>query len=355
MSVIHELPSLYKIRHLILIALSFIISPFLNASFTEKIDALLETAQRPFNGVILIAKGSEPIYLKATGTQGSPQIDSQFIIGSISKQITTVAILKAAEKGMLDLNKSILTYLPQLKDEWAKRVTLHHLLNHTSGIEAKGKPLSFNPGEKFAYCNLGYDLLGEFLATVTQRPYKEIIQDLFKSAGMTSSAVPDSGTIADLQKQYPKLLTGFMESDAGKTSVVETPRDAASNPSGGLISTAQDLLQWNLALHGAKLLSPAMYEKMMTPSVERENRWGKIGYGYGVHISQANGIHEISHGGIIEGYLSTLLYYPKQIVTVILLENTVLWPKTWDEESKKRIFHFHDQVRSVVRNSALIQ
>lgn len=184
------------------------------------------------NGAVLIAQGDKVLFEKAMGYRGSPTLHSQFLIGSISKQITAVLVLRAVEKNLLDLHVPLKNYLSGITHEWG------NVKRHTS-----------------------------------------------------------------------------------------------SNPSGGLISTAHDLLKWNQALYGGKLFGSKTYQAMMTPSAQREHRWGTVGYGYGVHINPEGGISEISHNGIISGYLSTLNYYPHNKISIIILENQVLWTEKWDIET----------------------
>ncbi|MCE7054330.1 beta-lactamase family protein [Algoriphagus sp. AGSA1] len=80
----------------------------------------------------------------------------QFVIGSISKQITSVLVLREYEKGNLSLNDKIATYLPSIDQSWSKSVTIHHLLTHTHGVVDVNQPLGFEPGAQFQYSQLGF-------------------------------------------------------------------------------------------------------------------------------------------------------------------------------------------------------
>jgi len=114
------------------------------------IDSLLSKNQ--FNGIILVTKEDQTVYQKAIGfanitTKVPLKINDQFFIGSISKQITAVLILKEVEKGRISLDDKISDYLQQINQPWAKEITIHHLLTHTHGITDINKPLAFEKGK----------------------------------------------------------------------------------------------------------------------------------------------------------------------------------------------------------------
>ena len=114
------------------------------------LDSLLETqSPRPFNGVVLITQDDDVLYQKALGFKNFEQRtalegNDQFVINSNSKQITAALILLEVEKGTINLQVAINTYLPKLKQDWANTVTVHQLLNHTHGIAELNKPLLVN-------------------------------------------------------------------------------------------------------------------------------------------------------------------------------------------------------------------
>lgn len=117
--------------------------------YTRIIDSLvLSNTTKPFNGIILISQNGKTRYLKTAGfsdlEKKKPlQISSQFVIGSISKQITAVLVLQEYEKEHINLNEPIRKYLPELTQKWADTVTIHHLLTHLHGIVTLDKPTAF--------------------------------------------------------------------------------------------------------------------------------------------------------------------------------------------------------------------
>lgn len=291
--------------------------------YTTKIDSLLVTTNpRPFNGVVVITRNDSIIYQKAVGfknveTQIPLQTDDQFVINSNSKQITAALVLMEVEKGTIDLHAPIHKYLPYLKQDWAKKVTVHQLLNHTHGIKALDKPLSFEPGTNFEYGNLSNILLGKIIAFATKKSYAEMASALFKKLGMTHS-------FAD-QKEFSDAIVSGHINDSNKFTVA--PKKQANQdavPAGGIISTAADLSIWNNNLHEGKILKPESYSKMITANVlAQHDAFGKekTGYGYGIRINELGKIKYIGHTGLGDGYASLSVYFPESKTSLVVLEN----------------------------------
>ncbi|NJN78950.1 MAG: beta-lactamase family protein [Saprospiraceae bacterium] len=133
---------------------------------TSKMDAIL--ANHQFNGVVFLTKDSTTIYSKSVGYSDLEQkielkFDDQFVIGSISKQITAVLVLRAYENGKLKLDDKINRYLVEINQPWAAEITVHQLLTHTHGIVDLNEPLAFKAGSQFQYSQLGYELLARIL------------------------------------------------------------------------------------------------------------------------------------------------------------------------------------------------
>jgi len=135
--------------------------------------------------VVLISQNDTIIYSKAKGYsdfENKTELEASdlFVIGSISKQITAVLVLKEMENGALKLDDPIQKFLPELKQSWAKEVTIHHLLTHTHGIIDINIPLAFQPGSTFQYSQLGYQLLANILEHTQKKSFKEISMEFFK-------------------------------------------------------------------------------------------------------------------------------------------------------------------------------
>jgi CubicO group peptidase (beta-lactamase class C family) len=305
-------------------------------NYAKQIDEYLEGHEKiyEFNGVVLVAKKGEIIYKDAFGLANrewniSNTVDTKFRIGSLTKQFTSAAILQLAEAGKLKLDDPISKYIPTFPN--GDSVTIHMLLNHTSGIKSytnmpkfgtiltaplskdsiinffKNEPYEFSPGTKYNYNNSGYFLLGYIIEKVSGQSYSNYIsQHLNSKATLTNTSVDVVDVI------LPKRASGYMKDFKGWKNAqyiaLEFPYSA-----GAIISTVEDLHQWNMALHKGKILNNEMYEKMTTPYLEN--------YGYGLRIDSVDNHRRIGHSGGIPGFLSHNDYYPEQDIEVIVLSN----------------------------------
>lgn len=290
---------------------------------------------KSFMGDVLVAEGDN-IALK--GAYGYADldwsipntVDTKFRIGSLTKQFTAACILLLQERGKLRVSAPIKTYLRDVPDAWGK-VTVDNLLTHTSGIPnftgaqgfgayerqshspeesvalVRGKPLDFEPGTKFYYSNTNYILLGEIVERVSGMPYASFLrQNIFIPAGMTETGVDvDSAILPERAQGYDSTPEGFRRAEPISMTV---PFSA-----GFLYSTVGDLLKWERALLAGKIITAASLRSMTT---------AKLGeYGMGLFIRSADGHPLITHDGTIEGFESSLNYYPERQLTIVVLGN----------------------------------
>lgn len=319
----------------------------------NKVDAYVnkESGVRNFNGVILISDEKDIIFQKAIGTcsrgnQDQITINTQFCVGSIVKQMTAALILLELEKDSFLLDDSISMFFPEYTNNWSYRVTVHHLLNHSSGIVSLNEPLEFEPGTRFLYSNINYDLLGMILEKIHHKTCAQIFKELFARFNMTASTFATSIiSFSELRKMYPSLCQGYMETTQGELVANETSLDPSKNASGGLISTAVDLQKWIKVIFGEGILESKSMNLMLTPSSSRSHRYSaSLGYGYGIQILTEEGLFEVSHSGHVPGFTSTMVYYPDFKITVIILEN-----RSWLTTDIKKCFFMHDKIREIVR------
>lgn len=153
---------------------------------TLKINSILKNNN--FNGVVFITENSKKVYSKSMGFSDlenriSLKFNDQFVIGSISKQITAVLVLREFEKGKIKLDDKINQYLTEINQPWSTEVTIHQLLTHTHGIVAVDKPLEFMQGSQFHYSQLGYELLAQILEKITNEKFEQLSTELFKQYG----------------------------------------------------------------------------------------------------------------------------------------------------------------------------
>jgi CubicO group peptidase (beta-lactamase class C family) len=288
-----------------------------------------------FMGAVLVARGDEILLSKGYGQANLewtiPNTPStKFRLGSLTKQFTAASILLLAERGALNLQAPVKTYVPDAPASW-DGITLVHLLSHTSGIpnftsdpsyatwkfhattardlvaRFRDKPLDFAPGEKWSYSNSGYAVLGYVIEKVTGGTYERFVVDnIFRPLGMKDSGY-DSNTAIVAHR-----AAGYAP---GPNGPVNAPFINMTVPfsAGGLYSTAEDLLRWEQGLFGGKVLSSASLQRMTT-AVRND-------YGFGVRVHVVNGRDVVEHNGGIEGFNTYLAYYPSARITVAVLAN----------------------------------
>lgn len=309
------------------------------------IDALVEAPIKSgtvAGASVAVARGSQILVERGSGF-ADLQLDvptparAIYEIGSVTKQFTAAAILLLAEDRKLALEDELTKFLPDYPTA-GHRVTLRHLLNHTSGIKGytelpefgqlmmlkkpkdelvalfSSKPFEFAPGEDLIYNNSAFFLLGLIIEKVSGQSYADFVKTrLFDKAGMTDSSYCSERTI---QK---RKVHGY---DTVNGSLVLKGYLDHSWPysAGSLCSSAHDLVLWNRALHGGKVLSADSYRAMVTPGTLNDG--SALRYTMGLGVTNTGGRPLISHGGGINGYLSQLDYYPDEDLTIVVLFNT---------------------------------
>ena len=313
----------------------------------RRIDSLINTKNtKPFNGVIIIASAGKILYEIHNGSpvpgQKTPFKETdQFVIGSVSKQITAALVLRELDKNRLNLQDPIRKYLPELAMSWADTVTIHQLLTHTHGITALDEPLAYPAGSQFNYSAIGYQLLAKIVAKTSGKSFPELSNDLFLICGMTN-------TFDSNLKRHKKLVNGYIEKEDGKLHTEISPLEEFT-PAATFISTARDLVLWNTALHSGKLLSPETYKLMITPYANRQHVFlGKTDYGYGPTITNTNGLLQIGQTGYIPGFVSMDYYFPQTKTSLIMLENTA-----WSLNDLSKTFSYHLQALKFLKEALI--
>jgi len=313
-----------------------LLAPLAGAQDVARMDRIVQLyAPERFMGAVLVARGSDVLLSKAYGfanvewdTPNTPT--TKFRLGSLTKQFTAASILLLEERGKLKIDDRVKTYLPEAPAAW-EAITIFHLLTHTSGIpnftsfpdyatmerfptpvvkiveRFRDKPLDFPPGEKMSYSNSGYIVLGQIIEKLSGGTYEQFVRDnLFTPIGMKDSGY-DSNTavIAHRASGYSFGQQGLANAGFVHMSV--------PHAAGALYSTTEDLLRWNMALYGGKVLSPPSLQKMTTPF--------KNDYAFGLNVRTVNGVKEISHAGGIQGFNTWLSYYPDGRLSVVVLSN----------------------------------
>ena len=263
------------------------------------------------------------------------QPEHVFEIGSITKQFTAIAILMLEEQGKLKVEDEITKFIPDYPTN-GKTITIHQLLNHTSGIKSytamqsfrekarvdlsptelidvfKNEPMDFDPGEQYRYNNSGYILLGHIIEVITDESYEDFVQkNFFDKLGMKNSHYGSHSKVIKNRAYGYQDRDGYINADYLSMTL---PYAA-----GSLMSNIDDLLIWQKALNTNQLISKETYEKAINGSTL--NNGEKIGYGYGLGAGTIQGSKSISHGGGIFGYTTQGIYLPEEDVFVSVLTN----------------------------------
>lgn len=268
-----------------------------------------------------------------TGTRMTP--DSVVQIGSLTKSFTAAAIMLLVQDHKLGLDDPISRYIGEAPPAW-RDITVRQLLNHSSGLATDGiapsakavladysvseflasaaaMPLQSSPGTRFAYSNLGYDLLSIIVSRVSGQTYGEFLQArIFKPAGMSATRMIDRTAIV------PNRAQGYLWT-RGELRLCLPYSPTRFRGSASLQSTLRDLIRWDAALNGDALLTPDSRKQMWTSGLLKDGK--ATGYGFGWEIAEVNGHRLIAHNGAMNGFLSSLQRYPDDHLTVIVTIN----------------------------------
>ncbi len=319
----------------------------LNARTTAGLDSIARATlatDRVAGLTIAVSRGTQPPVIRPYGKAdlalnvATPE-NAVYEIGSVTKQFTAVAILQLVERGRLSLDAELSALLPNVRFT-GPTVTLRRLLDHTSGIPGytemaefgalmpqalprdslvrliASKPRDFAPGDEMRYNNSAYFLLGLIIERASGMPYEQYVaSELFKRAGMTRSRYCSNTAVV------PGTVQGY---DLVGTALQRARYLDQRWPyaGGSLCSTARDLLAWNAALHGGRLLTAASYRELLTPGTLTDGATTRYATGLVVNDSLAGRL-AIHHGGAIPGFASAAAYVPGDSLTVVVLINTL--------------------------------
>src|SRR5512138_1608167 len=314
-------------------------SPAEVAAFATR--TLAASCQADAPGVaVLVARADEVLVRDACG-KASLELDVPlspehvFRIGSVTKQFAAAAVLKLAEDGRLSLDDPLARFLPDYPGGDA--ITVRMLLNHTSGIRSytdmptvmpdgimkdldtaalvavfKDEPPDFAPGQGWHYNNSGYVLVGAVIEAVSGQPWHAYLQEtFFQPLGMTRTGYGNQA-----EAVIPGHVTGYTP-ERGRWARARHLSMSQPHAAGALVSTLDDLLRWNRALHEGRILREDSYRAMITPAGAAAGEH----YGFGIWANTLRGRPQLEHGGGIFGFTSALAYLPDERVTVAVLHN----------------------------------
>lgn len=324
----------------------------LQISEQEQIDAYLQSRMQTANipGLALgVVRGDQIVYLKGYGMAGpdgrvvTPQ--TPFIIGSLSKSFTALAVMQLVEAGQIDLDAPVTTYLPWFRtaDPAASaQITVRQLLNQDSGLPVyEGRTMDWNgdqgdaaletgirqlstvtlshpAGQAFEYANENYTTLGLIIQAVSGNTYEDVIRaNIFAPLHMRQSAAALSDPAAqDLATGHRYWLLWPFAFDA--------PYPRAQTPAGFLISSAEDMAHYLMAqlnggaYAGQQVLSP---EGMATLHAPGARMGATSSYAMGWAVHRQDGLLKIDHSGDVSNFHSNMLLLPDQRIGIVILMN----------------------------------
>jgi D-alanyl-D-alanine carboxypeptidase len=296
-----------------------------------------------FNGSILVSKNGKTVLKSNVGlADRSFDIENtdntRYKIASMTKLFTAVLILKSYEKGMLNLNTPIKKYLPNYKGEGADKITIHHLLTHSSGMEncekngleiyelphtsdeilekyCSGK-LETPTGTQFGYNNGDYIVLGKIIEAIYKKTYKTVLQEqLLTPLNLKNTGLVEANTV------YKNLASTYNYNDS--TNVFEPSAPFYYEnffSAGAMYSTTTDLATFSNALFSGKLLNNTTLNLMLTPYPQFWNT------AYSVWVTKQtinkNDYTVVERYGSIQGANTLLAHFLEQNITIILFSNT---------------------------------
>lgn len=285
------------------------------------------------NGEILLAKGYG-LANREHGIANSPE--TVFGIASVTKSITAIAVLQLVERGQLRLEDPVARFLPDFPA--GDRITVGHLLTHTSGIRSyvflpgfaqkqrleldvrdvvdwiAESELEFEPGDRFRYGNSGFMLLTMIIEEVSGLPYERYLREnVFDPAGMEDSGL----------ETFTRVVPHRAAAHSRDGCTGEITRAAFREPTfdrggGSLYSTVMDFHRLDRALRTDRILSAGTRALMETPQVETP--WGDS-YAHGWFVGQSHGRRLVHHEGGSAGVMTSFRRFVDDDVLVVALFN----------------------------------
>ena len=260
--------------------------------------------------------------------------ETVFQSGSIGKQFTATAVMILVEEGKLSLDDKINKYFKDTPESW-KNITVRHLLTHTSGMGdyppdfdmrgdytedeylaiIKSAPLSYPPGTKWDYSNLGYVTLGILIRKVTGKFHGDFIGErIFRPLGMSTARVISEADIVPNRAAGYRLVAGKLKNQEWVSPSINTTAD------GSYYFTILDLAKWDAALSSDRLLKQSTLAEMWTP-VKLDDGTRKA-YGFGWHTDELHNRRIVYHGGAWQGFKSFIVRFPDDKLTIIYFANS---------------------------------
>jgi CubicO group peptidase (beta-lactamase class C family) len=300
------------------------------------------------HGQVVLKKGYGLANLK---TRARVTPTTAFLLCSLTKSFTAMAVVILAERGYLRYEEPLSRLFPEFP-AYARKITVRHLLTHTSGLpdyeqlwlasgridrewprSAKGKRspyeptardtlqllarqrvLRFDPGGRWEYSNSGYVVLAQIVEKVSGEPYARFVhRNIFQPLGMTNSVVSD-----EMRRKVRRRATSYTQEGTSYREIDYTPLNLIYGAD-NVYSTLEDLERWEEAWGRGKLVTAPAFRQALTPGKLNDGRL--VGYGFGWHLSRLRGLACVAHTGRWLGFNTIHLRYPEQHLAVIVLAN----------------------------------
>ncbi|MFK5878858.1 MAG: serine hydrolase [Flavobacteriaceae bacterium] len=302
-----------------------------------------------FNGAVLVSHEGKIIFKKGFGYAnlewGIPnQTDTKFRIASITKPFTAMLIMQLVADGKLDLHQPISNYLPDYPKSYGDKITIHHLLTHTSGTtrdydsdlpknkypdryrteevvqQYSNLPLEFEPGEKFSYSNTGYHTLALIIETITGQSYETVLQEqILDPIGMKNTGVDKHRPIIKNRAYgYFKGFGDYFNADFGDMSAITGV--------GNIYSTVEDMFLLDQALYTEKLLPKKHLDLVFSEQISDPAYGGFYGYGWEIRGkpigNTSKTVETIGHSGSMKGFTALFTRIPSSNSSIVFFNNT---------------------------------
>lgn len=307
-------------------------------SRSRQVDELMKQWSGSTPGmVVLVVENDRVVHAKGYGLADmehrvAMQTNTRFELASVSKPITALAILMLVERGQLSLDDRLCKFFPEFS-RFADKVTIRHLLNHTSGMPdymslvssddlsyrtilhtLASEQLYFQPGEHYSYSNSGYMILAQIVEKVSEQRFAEFMhKNVFLPAGMKHTLIYDERhpRVADLAVPYTQNGTSF-------TAVPVSALDVIYGD-GSVRTNVIDMYRLDRALRSGKLLSARSLATAYHAG--KLNDGSETGYGFGWYIRTRNQTRIIGHSGSWGGYRTAWVRCRDRNLTVVVLSN----------------------------------
>jgi CubicO group peptidase (beta-lactamase class C family) len=332
----------------------------------NKLDAVLEEIVTRWGipGMAVgIVQENEIIYARGFGvqsldTQAPVTPESIFCVASVAKCFVATALMHLVEQQRLDLDTPLVSYLPyfRLDDARYRRITIRQMLSHTSGLPdmdendydemvahpeydegaaeryvraLSGYPMVADPGERFLYSNIAYNVLGDLISKISGQTFEAFMQEkILFPAGMLNSTFlleeVDRHRLAVPHLRSPEMIVNPVY-----------PYHRADAPASFLHATLLDMCRWGITCLNQgfypgqqRILTPASYELMWTPVAP----WGYPPFyediGLGWTLGHYNGVKTVSHGGMGFGWTDFLTILPEKKVAAMIMSNEESWARS---------------------------